>query len=218
MAVEPEPDELTLWLRRLGAEPNRIDSDVLDVHNYPEPYFKLRIQQAMVSDYTLLEVLFTGPDTLNGPVGTGHVGVVSKQESIVQVCSSPKRHRGWCLPDADPNFYVRVFATTFAGAIGMFASMTAENIRKHEVPAVVSAAVMGLDGKTYAVPRPQRHHHAIFAAVADGQPKPIRQEQQGFMLEDGSFASRAHALACAVVTRQLPYELVKTQLFSEDLW
>jgi hypothetical protein len=113
--------------------------------------------------------------------------------------------------------YVTIQGTGIDAVMNMFLRMYTTDMKNRWVLKVVSAAVR-VQHQNYAVPVPQRHHHAIFAAVQAGHAKPITQEQQGFILSDSAFANRKTALAAAVLSGQLPYDPERTELFSEDLW
>lgn len=68
-----------------------------------------------------------------------------------------------------------------------------------------------------SAPPPARHHN-LFAIQPDG-PHPTGQDS-GFLLSDGSFASRERALEVALAAGQLQPKIAgdTKRLYSEDLW
>ncbi|HYX22471.1 MAG TPA: hypothetical protein VFA98_16625 [Thermoanaerobaculia bacterium] len=70
-------------------------------------------------------------------------------------------------------------------------------------------------GKTYSLPRPNRHHHVILHIVSTTGASHVDGEQ-GFLDDEGNFLSRAmaagHAFACGQIKEE------KKGLFSEDVW
>ena len=85
----------------------------------------------------------------------------------------------------------------------------------------VEAAAIQKDGIVYSVPRPGRHHDAIRMMVLAGV-VPSRDEGavQGFLLSDGTFATRWKAAQVAYRAGQIlskPDQMPET-LLSEDLW
>ena len=90
-----------------------------------------------------------------------------------------------------------------------------------DLPRVVAAAIIGKDGKVYSLPAPARHHHVGQHMVREcGHPTPFPGgKAQGFLMSDGSFASREHAKGCAEYHGQLLTTAGKCrELFSEDVW
>jgi len=88
---------------------------------------------------------------------------------------------------------------------------------------VVAAAIRkgGKEGLIFSLPRPNRHHNIIHAmhSLQEGLAK--RDCEQGFLLTNGRFVSRAQALQFAYLAGQLkPENKVgnPTELYSEDLW
>jgi hypothetical protein len=89
---------------------------------------------------------------------------------------------------------------------------------------VERAAILGSDGVVYSVPRPGRHNHVIRLMSqrhgwqpGDGPVAAVRGSTQGFVLSDGSFATREHAARVAFEAGQI--DAFRMQgLYSEDLW
>lgn len=82
---------------------------------------------------------------------------------------------------------------------------------------VVAAAIRSeATGEIFSVPRPGRHHNVIALMGA----RFSQRDQQGFLLQDGSFVSRRAAMECALRTGQVSRENVYSDrgLFSEDVW
>jgi hypothetical protein len=74
-------------------------------------------------------------------------------------------------------------------------------------------------GKTYTLPRPNRHHDVIHI-IPGGVKGP---DTQGFVDEDGVFLTRKRAMTRAEETGQLKRKPGKEhyqgpELYSEDLW
>lgn len=70
-------------------------------------------------------------------------------------------------------------------------------------------------GKTYSLPKPNRHHHVIRMIGGISGP-----DIQGFLDDSGVFLNRADALEVALRAGQvLDIDNVRAgRLFSEDLW
>lgn len=93
----------------------------------------------------------------------------------------------------------------------------------------ITAAALLVDGTTWTLPRPARHHHLI-AAYAQvnqrydhngepiGRPKPIMPSEQGFVTDAGRYVSRQEALNIALASGQMTKAAHPYGLFSEDLW
>lgn len=82
---------------------------------------------------------------------------------------------------------------------------------------VVGVAIR-IDGVTYSLPAPCRHHHVIWMLAAQGHDLPISGEQ-GFVLDDGYFVRRKPALSIARRAGQVLRETAPAHgLFSEDVW
>lgn len=88
------------------------------------------------------------------------------------------------------------------------------------------AAAIKESGMVCSVPRPGRHHDVIRAMARSGIPIPINGEQ-GFLLSNGRFVGREHAMKIAIFADQLkppvgpdgvPFKRSAKELFSEDLW
>ncbi len=75
-----------------------------------------------------------------------------------------------------------------------------------------------LDGQAYSLPAPNRHHDVIHLMVHEHNlPTPVIGEQ-GFLLEDGTFAGRVLAARNAIGSGQIERLEQPPRLFSEDLW
>ena len=74
-------------------------------------------------------------------------------------------------------------------------------------------------GKTYSLPRPNRHHH-VFHLIYDELGHSGGENEQGFLDENGKFYDRFQALAHALYHKQVMDEskIRANRLFSEDLW
>jgi len=80
----------------------------------------------------------------------------------------------------------------------------------------VVAAACQIDGLTYSIPAPARHHDILLR-----MPSPERHLcKQGFLLSDGRFIERAGARHVAIDQKQVKdmARLHPSELFSEDLW
>jgi hypothetical protein len=83
---------------------------------------------------------------------------------------------------------------------------------------VETAAVRTDDGVIHTLPRPARHWHVMKACEAKGCGY-IRQDMQGFVLNNGRFATRRAALSVAIRAGQLlPTAGNPHQLLSEHVW
>lgn len=83
---------------------------------------------------------------------------------------------------------------------------------------VVAAAVLGSNGTMFALKPPARHD-TIFKFMAE-RGENCHGTKQGFLLSDGTFATRAIAAVVAFHAKQIltkETEVPET-LFSEDLW
>ena len=86
------------------------------------------------------------------------------------------------------------------------------------LPKIIGVAVK-YAGKTYTLPRPNRHHDVI-RSIPGGVKG---QDTRGFVLDDGSFLGRIDAMQLAIDNGQLKLRLGKEhylglELYSEDLW
>lgn len=84
----------------------------------------------------------------------------------------------------------------------------------------IHAVAIKLNGIIYTLPRPCRHHHVIMMMAACVEvTTPIRNDEQGFLLEDGRFADRLVAARFAVWSGQIDRTKYQPNaLFSEDVW
>lgn len=85
-------------------------------------------------------------------------------------------------------------------------------------PKITDVAIV-YAGKTYTLPRPNRHHDVI-RSIPGGVKGP---DKQGFVLDDGTFLGRREAMTLALANGQLKRRpgqehYQSDQLFSEDLW
>lgn len=84
--------------------------------------------------------------------------------------------------------------------------------------AVIGVAIIAKGGMMCSLPKPKRHHDVIRAMAASGMDTPIIGEQ-GFLLSDGTFATREQAAKIAIKANQLlSRSKGLEQLFSEDVW
>jgi hypothetical protein len=69
-----------------------------------------------------------------------------------------------------------------------------------------------------SAPPPARHHN-LFAIIYNQKDDEVPEEEQGFLLSDGTFADRVKAAIVAQVSGQLTKPMIAYPwLFSEDLW
>lgn len=86
---------------------------------------------------------------------------------------------------------------------------------------VVSAAVRLCNGLIISLPRPARHHNIVHALHNVGVVQGVYHDLdgQGFVLSDGSFATREEARQVAKDAGQLLKSAIRSaDLFSEDVW
>jgi len=82
---------------------------------------------------------------------------------------------------------------------------------------VVAAAVVAKNGTLYSLTPPARHD-TIFAFMREREEN-CHGTTQGFLLSDGTFATRGRAAVVAFEAGQLPKDAVAPfTVFSEDLW
>ena len=89
-----------------------------------------------------------------------------------------------------------------------------------EMTKVVAAAVMW-NGTVYSKPPPARHHHILHERMATliGSRSHIPKNTQGFLLSDGTFATRKEAAEVAIRAGQInSIQHPGHGLFSEELW
>lgn len=86
----------------------------------------------------------------------------------------------------------------------------------------VAAAVKTDDGVIHFMPAPHRHHHTVHALNAVNKPaeSPIilATGNQGFVMSDGTFATREDAGRAAIKAGLIPALRWPPKLYSEDLW
>jgi hypothetical protein len=89
-----------------------------------------------------------------------------------------------------------------------------ENLR------IESAAIQDVDGKVWTLPPPNRHRDVIEYMRESGYDGPVfGTEQQGFLLNDGSFCKRYDAMKVARQANQfLDGKPSGSVLNTEDLW
>lgn len=74
-------------------------------------------------------------------------------------------------------------------------------------------------GRVWSLPRPARHHTVIIDMHNKGFNGRLSGDRQGFLLTDGSFATRARAKEIATEAGQLINgKTISNILTSEDLW
>ena len=90
---------------------------------------------------------------------------------------------------------------------------------------VVSAALRNADtGEVYSLPPPARHNHLLHGWWSDRRPPNTqitsycRPPEQGFLLSDGSFATRKEAARVAINAGQILELKWPPLLYTEDLW
>lgn len=83
----------------------------------------------------------------------------------------------------------------------------------------VAAAVQTADGIIHFLPPPHRHHHIVHAMNNNTDSHLIvARGVQGFVMSDGTFASREEAGKCAIKSGQIKELAHPPKLYSEDLW
>jgi len=92
-------------------------------------------------------------------------------------------------------------------------------VHEYSAARVVAAAVQtGDDLVTHSLPPPARHHHVI-RALGEADYPSEESWRQGFLLSDGTFATRREALLVARAAGQVLRETgPHIGLFSEDVW
>jgi hypothetical protein len=80
----------------------------------------------------------------------------------------------------------------------------------------VAAAVKTDDGVIHFLPAPHRHHHTLHALNASQTIS--AKNVQGFVLSDGTFATREDAGRAAVQSGLITALRYPPKLYSEDLW
>lgn len=81
---------------------------------------------------------------------------------------------------------------------------------------VVCAAVLLNGSEIHSLPRPARHHTILHKLADEGIDH--RGAVQGFLLDTGSFVTRAVAAECAIAAGQIKELAHPPYLYSEDLW
>ena len=85
----------------------------------------------------------------------------------------------------------------------------------------IAAAVMTDDGVIHFMPPPNRHHHTVHAlhrGSSGGEGLVVARGEQGFVMSDGTFASRHQAGIFAREAGQIAELKWPPLLYSEDLW
>lgn len=87
-------------------------------------------------------------------------------------------------------------------------------------PRVEAAAIVDASGKVWSLPPPARHHDVGRMMIESGYPAPFPcGDAQGFLMSDGTFASRLMALYAAAFHGQILAGCGHhRELFSEDVW
>jgi hypothetical protein len=77
-------------------------------------------------------------------------------------------------------------------------------------------------GKTWSLPKPNRHHHVIRKICEETNASHVdaHDDDQGFLDESGRYLNRRQALVSALVNNQVkdPTQIRLEMLFSEDVW
>jgi hypothetical protein len=83
----------------------------------------------------------------------------------------------------------------------------------------IVAAAVNAYGAIWSLPRPNRHHHILWAIDGAGlcaiAPGP---EAQGFLTSDGRFVNRIEGAQIAKNAEQYTALIAPPELYSEDLW
>lgn len=83
----------------------------------------------------------------------------------------------------------------------------------------VEAAAIRINGEIHSLPKPARHEDVVLSAErSTGKPFIRRDENMGFLLSDGRFASRELALVIAEDARQLIKAAKYNVLLTENVW
>ena len=82
---------------------------------------------------------------------------------------------------------------------------------------VVQAAIRDPEGKVHTLPRPARHSGVYFQMMREGTPYASDEVVKGFLLSDGTFASRRQAGRVAVKAGQVE-KYDSSGLITDDLW
>ena len=84
---------------------------------------------------------------------------------------------------------------------------------------VHQAAIRDRNGKIHTLPRPNRHSAVIqHMFKAEGIRPSFTHDEQGFILEDGTFVSRREAARIAIEQKQCEALITPGRLTTEDLW
>lgn len=82
----------------------------------------------------------------------------------------------------------------------------------------ITGVAIIVDGKTYALPRPYRHHHCVHKRYLETH-KQVATESQGFITSHLRYVDRKEGLQIARDAGQLlSRHFHKTELFSESMW
>lgn len=84
---------------------------------------------------------------------------------------------------------------------------------------VDKAAIKDDSGTVWSIPRPARHHNIISFMRNNFYKGPVSGNHQGFILSDGTFATREEALVVALAANQVKNDkIIGGTLTSEDMW
>ena len=90
-----------------------------------------------------------------------------------------------------------------------------ETVDLHQVK---QAAIRDGHGKVHTLPRPARHHNIAHELYDTRGHALLEDDEQGFILEDGSFVDREAGGDFAIKTEQIEKLKWPPYLYSEDLW
>ena len=83
----------------------------------------------------------------------------------------------------------------------------------------ITGVAIEVDGKIYALPKPNRPHHLFSIVSEERGDRYIAPESQGFITSVGRYVLREEALTIAKNANQLlERHFHQTQLFSESVW
>lgn len=82
----------------------------------------------------------------------------------------------------------------------------------------VVAAALRCEEVVFSMPQPARHHDLLHKVNLMGIERSHYQLEQGFLLSDGSFATRGEAAEVAIAAGQVKHRNLCTPFSSEDLW
>ena len=84
---------------------------------------------------------------------------------------------------------------------------------------IAAAAILTSDGLIHSMSPPARHHDIVHRLIDAFGHKCCAEDEQGFLLSDGTFCRRKPAKRIATEAGQLlPRAMDLPELYSEDVW